>query len=456
MSDYESFMTGKRVVLVGPAASLAGRGRGREIDAYDVVVRLNLSSPVTPDLYDDIGSRTDVLYHVLFNDRLARAAKRDHGRAEMEAWKADGVKFIVTRQEARHERIKRFQRKTRAVHNPIPLVPMTREFKAGVKAETGTNPNTGTLAIAHLLSLPIASLYVTGFDFYATGYHVGYGGFTAEQAAKGRGGRGAWGQRGTDTVPHEQSGQMAYLARLAMQDARLIFDDVASGRLGIGKIDPTITALVPMKGHSERVPNKNIRPLNGLPLLTWALGALHQARHISRVVVDTDSEHIADLVRQYHPRTDILMRPERLRGDHVTGNDLIEWELSQVEGEHFGQFHVTSPLLTPATIDRAIEAYFEGGHDSLFTVTEHHCWLFDEEGKPLNSDPRRLVRSQDLAPIYEDNHAAHLFSRASFEATRSRIGVNPRMFPIPKLEAVDIDEEDDFVMAEALMRFRHA
>src|SRR5690606_22349263 len=99
----------------------------------------------------------------------------------------------------------------------------------------------------------------------------------------------------------------------------------------------------------------------------------HKAQRVSEVVVDTDSEEIARLVREYHPSSTVLMRPDFLRdGDSVTGNDLIKWEISQVEGEHFGQFHVTSPLITPQTIDCTVAAYFDciETYDSLMTVTE--------------------------------------------------------------------------------------
>lgn len=217
-----------------------------------------------------------------------------------------------------------------------------------------------------------------------------------------------------------------------------------------------ITALVPLKLTSERVPGKNLRPLCGKPLLFYTLDALHRAERVERVVVDADSEALADEVRRWHPSTVILRRPPHLMGGHVQGNQLIAWELTQLDGEHFGQFHVTSPFLTPETIDSAIEAFSTSPNDSLFTVTRHHFWLFREDGTPVNSDTRKLVRSQDLEPLFEDNNAAHLFSRSSFARTGSRIGRTPRMFEIPKVEAIDIDWPEDFELAEAIMRGRHA
>src|SRR5690606_18097197 len=120
--DLTAYLTGKRVVLVGPAASLTGRRQGAEIDAYDVVVRLNLSAPTPPEQAADLGSRTDVLYHTLFNSRLAAAAGQQHSRQQIQAWKGDGVRFVVTRQQPEHDRVRRFRRVCR---DQLPLVCMS-------------------------------------------------------------------------------------------------------------------------------------------------------------------------------------------------------------------------------------------------------------------------------------------------------------------------------------------
>jgi CMP-N-acetylneuraminic acid synthetase len=454
-SAYVEMFRDKRVVLVGPAASLTGRGQGPYIDAHDVVVRLNLASPVPPEMYSDLGTRTDVLVHVLYGPDITKVGRK-HTAEEVAGWRSDGVRYLVTRQDPDNDRVRRI----RPLLGGLPMVHIDPRTKDEVKRASGTNPNTGTLAIAHLLSMPIASLHVTGFDFYMSGYYTGYGGFTSEQAAIQSDGVGyaAWGQAGRTREVHRQDGQKAYLAGLYRNDRRLTFDDIAAQALGVSPRGPGIVALVPMKGDSERVPGKNMRSVNGKPLLYWTLAALHEAQRVEQVVVDTDSDEIAALVRRYFPDTLILDRPARLRdGAKVTGNELIKWEMSQVEGEHFGQFHVTSPLLRSGTIDAAVDAYFHGldEHDSLFTVTEHHFWLFRADGSALNSDTRKLIRSQDLEPLYEDNNAAHVFSRASFKATGSRIGERPQMFPIGKIESTDIDYEEDFEIAEALLKAHH-
>jgi len=454
--ELREYLRDKRVVIVGPSACLEGQRRGAWIDEHDVVVRVNIYQLGEVSVRADVGSRTDVLYHVLFSEKHRAEIGREHTADEVARWRADGLRFLVTQQAATSGRV----RDLLAVSGDLPVVHVPR-VRDELRRECGTPPNTGTVAITHLLSLPIASLDVVGFDFYASPYYAAYLGLTRDEAAQGGGdGRAvpAWGQTPSRIEIHEQESQKAYLRDLYRREERLSFDEAALAGLGLPTEGPTITALVPMKGHSERVPGKNTRIVAGRPLLAWLLTTLTSARRVSRVVVDTDDGTIAALVREHAPTVEVLMRPDHLRdGDTVNGNDLIAWELSQVEGEHFGQFHVTSPLLEAATIDRAVEAYFaEGEHDSLFAVSEHHIWLFRADGTPVNSDTRRLVRSQDLEPLYEDNNAIHLFSRASFARTGSRMGERPRMFPISRVEATDIDYEDDLRIAEALLELREA
>jgi CMP-N-acetylneuraminic acid synthetase len=215
---------------------------------------------------------------------------------------------------------------------------------------------------------------------------------------------------------------------------------------------PSITALVPMKGHSERVPGKNLRAMCHKPLFYWILDALSKSKFIDRIVVNTDSPEIARVATTLFDVM-IIDRPAGLQGDFFVANDLIAYDLSQFPDTNFFlQTHSTNPLLKTETIDRAIEAFFRQSKcDSLFSVTELHTRLYWAEGTPVNHDPSNLIRTQDLEPIYEENSCLYIFSRASFNKKKNRIGESPMLFPIDRFEAVDIDEEYDFLLAESLL-----
>jgi len=135
---------------------------------------------------------------------------------------------------------------------------------------------------------------------------------------------------------------------------------------------PVIIALVPMKGHSERVPNKNLRPFCGKPLCHWIISSLEKSHYVKNIVVNTDSQEIAENIRRNFDRVKIIDRPDEICGDFVSMNTIIAYDLSQLPGEHFLQTHSTNPLLNTETIDRAIDLYFRnlGMHDSFAVYSD--------------------------------------------------------------------------------------
>ena len=219
-----------------------------------------------------------------------------------------------------------------------------------------------------------------------------------------------------------------------------------------------VTALLPMKGHSERVPNKNMRDFAGAPLYHAVLKTLLESKYIAMVVIDTDSDVIKkDAITHFGDRIQVVDRPVEIQGDFVSMNDIIAYDLQHIDSEHFLQTHSTNPLLTTQTIDKAIEDYFHSldTHDSVFGVTRLQTRLYDKNTKPINHNPKELIRTQDLEPLFEENSNFYIFSKSSFEASgNKRIGLNPKFVEVNKLEAVDIDEEEDFVLAELLYKYR--
>jgi N-acylneuraminate cytidylyltransferase len=217
---------------------------------------------------------------------------------------------------------------------------------------------------------------------------------------------------------------------------------------------PKIIALVPMKGHSERVPNKNIRLLAGKPVFHWIIESLQKCIYINHIVINTDSEEIAESAQDNFDVT-ILKRPNFLLGDMVSIQPLIEYDLSQTNAEFYLQTHSTNPLVRPETLEKAIEAFFlQKEHDALFSVTPVQTRFYWKDGRGINHDPKHLIRTQDLEPIYEENSCFYIFSKQTNLRFRNRLGSNPMMYPIDKLESVDIDTWDDFYWAEYLINRR--
>jgi CMP-N-acetylneuraminic acid synthetase len=215
---------------------------------------------------------------------------------------------------------------------------------------------------------------------------------------------------------------------------------------------PKITAIVPMRHDSHRVPGKNWRSFAGRPLFTHVVDALLASGVVDRVVIDTDSPAVRSVVKSEYPRLTLLDRPQDLRDDRIAMNEVLLNSVAQLDGELFLQTHSTNPLLTPGTIRRTVETFLASGdrYDSLFTVTELQTRLWDSFARPVNHDVKVLRRTQDLSPVFAENSCMYLFSRQSLEGYRNRIGGRPMMVTLDRNEAWDIDTESDFAIGEMM------
>ncbi len=213
-----------------------------------------------------------------------------------------------------------------------------------------------------------------------------------------------------------------------------------------------IVALLPMKAHSARVSGKNFRDFCGKPLFRWVLDTLLEVEEIDQIIINTDAREI---LRQNglvdSDKVLIRDRPDDICGDFVSMNKVIANDIDNIPADIYLMTHTTNPLLSAETIRKAIQAYKlgqdRGSHDSLFTVDRIQTRFYERDGTPVNHDPNKLVRTQDLNPWYEENSNLYIFSYKSFAATGARIGVNPHLFVSPKYESIDIDEPEDWEFA---------
>jgi CMP-N-acetylneuraminic acid synthetase len=220
----------------------------------------------------------------------------------------------------------------------------------------------------------------------------------------------------------------------------------------------SLKALVPIKHASERIPGKNFRSFNSKPLYSHVLEKLSAIDAIDEIVIDTDSAVIKELCPKEFPKVRIIDRPGHILGHHVTMNTIIDYDLSQTSGEHFLQTHVTSPLFSGETVEKAIDAYFSklDTFDSLFSVYKMKRRVYSRAGEPINCDLSKIERSQDMAEVLVENGCISIFSRKSFLAAgKSKFGTRPQFFCMSEYESADIDFEYDFVLAELMHRHQN-
>lgn len=218
-----------------------------------------------------------------------------------------------------------------------------------------------------------------------------------------------------------------------------------------------VVALLPMKANSERVRGKNFRDLAGKPLYRWILDSLLALPQIDQVVINTDARSIlAESGLVSGGKVLVRDRKPEICGDLVSMNLVLADDIETVESDIYLMTHTTNPLLPASTMGDALGKFAamlaSGSHDSMFSVNKVQTRFYRQDGSAVNHDPANLVRTQDLEPWFEENSNFYLFTRESFRAASARIGKRPAMYDMRRIESVDIDDADDWAVAEALAR----
>lgn len=213
---------------------------------------------------------------------------------------------------------------------------------------------------------------------------------------------------------------------------------------------------VPIKTINRRLPGKTFKLLNGKPLYSYLFNTLREVNtsgDVGQVFVYSSDEKVLDITRKWN-FTPLKQPPEYDTNPNVTGDFLIEKIIDDVkEYDLIGWLHLTSPFLTGETIKRSISFMNQNpGIDSLFGVVPRYN-RFWHKGQPINHDPEKLLRTQDLVPVQEEADF-YFFRRDSFETYRKRVCGNFYALEVKPVEAVDIDNLQDLVYAESLLKSR--
>lgn len=220
-----------------------------------------------------------------------------------------------------------------------------------------------------------------------------------------------------------------------------------------------ITAILPIKHTSTRVPGKNFRLMNDNPLFYYIIKTLLDSKHIENIVIDTNSpiifEEVPKLFSNYMNKIILYERPEHLCPGDTPTNELLLNVINDLnlDSDYYLQTHVTNPLLKTETIDKAIMEFIknENDYDCLFSVKTHYTRFYDKDGNDMNHNRFKLIPTQDLDPIYEENSCIYVFTKEILTKYKARIGEKALLFPMSDFESQDIDWEEDFVLTEMLM-----
>lgn len=211
-----------------------------------------------------------------------------------------------------------------------------------------------------------------------------------------------------------------------------------------------VVAVVPIKLDNERLPNKNVTRFdNGEPLISYILQTLLAVENINEVYVYCSDEGIRD----YLPNEIKFVKRSKLLDSADTKiNEILFSFAEDVPGDIYVLAHATSPFIQAQRIDEGLSKVMWGGYDSAFAVQKVQEFLW-RDGEPFNYDLAMVPRTQDLPPLYSETSGFYVFTRDLIINTRRRIGFSPYLVEVPKMEAIDIDEKEDFDIANAIFNW---
>lgn len=232
----------------------------------------------------------------------------------------------------------------------------------------------------------------------------------------------------------------------------------------------SVLAIIPARGGSKGLPGKNLRLLDGRPLVTWPILAALGASMVNRVIVSTDDEAIAEVARA--AGADVpFMRPSSLSGDHASSMDVVTHalEILASEGELFNYvvlLEPTSPLTESSDIDKALSRlkFNSGIADAIVGVSRvesmhpEYNVRVNEKGllSPyLAADFSSLRRRQDIEPLYFLEGSLYISYVEAFKRHKTFYHDRTIGYEVPRWKSIEVDELFDFVMVEAVLKYRN-
>lgn len=207
---------------------------------------------------------------------------------------------------------------------------------------------------------------------------------------------------------------------------------------------------MPIKLKNERCPGKNTRLLESKPLLQFELDSLKATGLCTSINVYCSDETVVPFLPA---GINFIKRSEKL--DLPTSNftQIFTAFMNDVDADIYVYAHATAPFISVETMENCINAVLSGEYDSAFCAVKLQDYLW-KNGEPLNFDAANLPRTQDLEPIYQETSGVYVFTKEVFLKYHRRIGVKPYIKEVSFKEAVDIDNPEDFELAQIMLNVK--
>lgn len=217
-----------------------------------------------------------------------------------------------------------------------------------------------------------------------------------------------------------------------------------------------VIAFIPVRGGSKSIPLKNIKPFCGKPLVCWNIEALEACPQVDVIVVATDSDVIWNTVENRHYAKTVLYRrsTENACDTASTESVMLEYIHNACLSENsiFMLVQATSPLTETKHFSEALLLYAKGEYDSIITCVRNYRFFWNEDGTSMNYDYMNRPRRQNFRGMLMENGAFYINKVKNILTNGNRLSGRIGIYEMPDYTATEIDEPDDWMILENLMR----
>jgi len=214
-------------------------------------------------------------------------------------------------------------------------------------------------------------------------------------------------------------------------------------------------AIIPARIGSKGIPRKNIKDFCGKPLISWLVEALN-ASSIDEVIVSTDGKEIKDCVNAIAlDKVRVFNRHPDTAKDEASSESVVLDYLERTQHDDDDIVilaQATSPWTQPEDINQAVDKVINNECDSLLSVVPNHAFLWNGKGESINYDYSNRPRRQDMADQYMENGAFYITRAGRFKTSQNRLGGKIGYYIMPAYSAIELDDEHDWLLAEAIMQ----
>lgn len=217
-----------------------------------------------------------------------------------------------------------------------------------------------------------------------------------------------------------------------------------------------VIAFIPVRGGSKSIPLKNIKPFCGKPLVCWNIEALEQCLNVDEIIVATDSDQIEEVVTsQSYKKTKIYRRSAENACDTASTESVMLEYINHTrlpKDDVLMLVQATSPLTETQHFAEALAMYRKGEYDSVLTCVRNYRFFWNTDGTSMNYDYSNRPRRQNFDGMLMENGAFYINKVGNILESGNRLSGKIGIYEMPEYTATEIDEPDDWIILENLMR----